>query len=475
MSSANSTPPRILLVDDEPSIRQLLSYRLRREGYEVVQAENGREALAALEKGGVDLLVSDIRMPDMSGVEVLRRAKELDPDILGVMITAYASKETSVEALRLGASNYVEKGGPEFPAEVVEVVRKALEQRQIRRERRELQQENVLLKRTLGTAHTFSNIIGRSQVMLEIFKLIETVAPTSSTVLVTGESGTGKELVARAIHFNSPRRERPFVALNCGALPEQLLESELFGHMRGSFTGAATNKKGLLEVGDRGTVFLDEIAEMTPMVQVKLLRVLQERRFRRLGGLEEVETDIRIIAATNGDLGQLVAEQKFREDLFYRINVIPIHLPPLRDRREDIPLLAEHFLARFREQMGKKVIGISGEAMRFLECYHWPGNIRELENVIERALALETTPVILPDSLSPVVRGLQARPGAPPVFDAFDLPDTGFRLEEHVQGIERGYLAAALRRAGGVQSHAAEILGMSFRSFRYYAKKYNLK
>jgi len=465
-------PPRILLVDDEPSIRQLLSYRLRREGYEVLLAENGRDALAALEKGGVDLLVSDIRMPDMSGVEVLRRAKELDSDILGVMITAYASKETSVEALRLGASNYVEKGGPEFPAEVVEVVRKALEQRQIRRERRELQQENVLLKRTLGTAHTFSNIIGRSQVMLEIFKLIETVAPTSSTVLVTGESGTGKELVARAIHFNSPRRVRPFVALNCGALPETLLESELFGHTRGAFTGAATNKKGLLEVGDRGTVFLDEIAEMTPMVQVKLLRVLQERRFRRLGGLDEIETDIRIIAATNRDLGQLVAEQKFREDVFYRINVIPIHLPPLRDRREDIPLLAEHFLARFREQMGKKVSGISGEAMRLLESYHWPGNIRELENVIERALALETSPVILPDSLSPVVRGLQVKPNG---AQSFDLPDSGFSLEEHVQDIERTYLSAALRRAGGVQSRAAEILGMSFRSFRYYAKKYNLK
>jgi two-component system, NtrC family, response regulator PilR len=471
MIETATAQPRILLVDDEPSIRQLLSYRLRREGYEVLLAENGREAIAALERGGVDLLVSDIRMPDMSGVDVLRRAKELDTDILGVMITAYASKETSVEALRLGASNYVEKGGPEFPAEVVEVVRKALEQRQIRRERRELQQENVLLKRTLGTSHTFSNIIGRSQSMIEIFKLIETVASTNSTVLVSGESGTGKELVARAIHFNSPRRERPFVALNCGALPETLLESELFGHMRGAFTGAATNKKGLLEAGDRGTVFLDEIAEMTPLVQVKLLRVLQERRFRRLGGLEEVETDIRIIAATNRDLGQMVAEQKFREDLFYRINVIPIHLPPLRDRREDIPLLAEHFLNRFRLQMGKKVTGISGESMRFLECYHWPGNIRELENVIERAIALETTPVILPDSLSPVVRGLQVKTGS---AQAFDLPESGFQLEEHVQEIERGYLAAALRRAGGVQSRAAEMLGMSFRSFRYYAKKHHL-
>ncbi len=461
--------PRILLVDDEPSIRQLLSYRLRKEGYEVVMAENGRNAIATLEKGGVDLLVSDIRMPDMSGVEVLRAAKAIDPDILGVMITAYASKETSIEALRLGASNYVEKGAPEFPSEVVAIVGHALEQRRIRQERRALQQENVLLKRTLGAAHQFCNIIGRSDVMVGIFKLIETVAPTTSTILVTGESGTGKELVARAIHYNSPRRERPFVALNCGALPETLLESELFGHMRGAFTGAAANKKGLIEVAERGTVFLDEIAEMTPMVQVKLLRVLQDRRFRRLGGLDEVEADIRVIAATNQDLGQLVAEGRFREDLFYRINVIPIHLPPLRERREDIALLAEHFLQRYCDRMGKRLSGLSHEAVRLLESYQWPGNIRELENVIERAVALETSPVILPDTLSPVLRGLSSRP-APLV----DLPESGFSLETHVQDLERGYLAEALRRAGGVQSKAADILGMSFRSFRYYAKKYNL-
>ena len=462
--------PRILLVDDEPSIRQLLSYRLRREGYDVRLAENGHEAISLLEAGGIDLLVSDIRMPDMSGVEVLRAAKNLDPDILGIMITAYASKESSVEALKLGASNYVEKGGPEFPAAVVEVVHKALEQRQLRQERRQLQQENLLLKRTLGTAHQFCNIIGRSDSMVAIFRLIETVAATTSTILVTGESGTGKELVARAIHFNSPRRDRPFVALNCGALPETLLESELFSHMRGSFTGAAANKKGLIELAERGTVFLDEIAEMTPMVQVKLLRVLQDRRFRRLGGLEEIEADIRIIAATNQDLAKLVAENRFREDLFYRINVIPIHLPPLRERREDIGLLADHFLARFREQMGKRITGISGEAVRLLEGCHWPGNIRELENVIERAVALEQTPVILPDSLAPILRG-----GAPKNSSVIDLPDSGFQLEEYVQQIERGYIAEALRRAGGVQSRAAEILGMSFRSFRYYAKKYQLK
>jgi len=469
MSDQPTTPPRILLVDDEPSIRQLLAYRLKREGFDVLLAENGREAIALLEAGGVDLLVSDIRMPDMNGVEVLRAAKRLDPDILGIMITAYASKETSVEALRLGASNYVEKGGPEFPAAVVEVVRKALEQRQLRQERRQLQQENLLLKRTLGTSHQFCNIIGRSDAMVAVFRLIETVASTTSTILVTGDSGTGKELVARAIHFNSPRRDRPFVALNCGALPETLLESELFGHVRGAFTGAAVNKKGLIEVAERGTVFLDEIAEMTPMVQVKLLRVLQDRRFRRLGGLDEIEADIRIIAATNQDLSKMVAESRFREDLFYRINVIPIHLPPLRDRTEDIPLLADHFLARYRDQMGKRVTGISGEALSLLERYRWPGNIRELENVIERAVALEQTPVILPDSLSPVVRGGVQKPGS-----SIDLPESGFHLEEHVQQVERGYITEALRRAGGVQSKAAEILGMSFRSFRYYAKKYEI-
>jgi two-component system, NtrC family, response regulator PilR len=466
---ADATQPRILLVDDEPSIRQLLAYRLKREGFDVVLAENGRDAVKRIEAGGIDLLVSDIRMPDMNGVEVLRAAKAFDPDILGIIITAYASKETSVEALRLGASNYVEKGGPEFPAAVVEVVRKALEQRQLRQERRQLQQENLLLKRTLGTSHQFSNIIGRSEPMAAVFRLIETVAVTTSTILVTGESGTGKELAARAIHFNSPRRDRPFVALNCGALPETLLESELFGHMRGAFTGAATNKKGLIELADRGTVFLDEIAEMTPMVQVKLLRVLQDRRFRRLGGLDEVEADIRIIAATNQDLTKMVAENRFREDLFYRINVIPIHLPPLRERREDIALLADHFLARYRVQMGKQVTGISGEALALLQAYHWPGNIRELENVIERAVALEQTPVVLPDSLSPVVRGTP-----PKVTGGLELPESGFQLEAHIQQLERDYIVEALRRGNGVQSRAAEILGMSFRSFRYYAKKYEI-
>ncbi len=455
-------PPRVLVVDDEPSMRELLEIVLRREGYEVLVADNGRAAMAALERHPIDLLISDIKMPDMSGVEVLRAARTIDQDILAIMITAFASTETAVEALRLGAHDYISK-----PFKVDELklrVRKALEQRHLR-------QENLLLKRTLQSSHQFCDIIGRSEPMLAVFKLIETVAATGSTILITGESGTGKELVARAIHFSSLRRDRPFVALNCGALTETLLESELFGHMRGSFTGAAANKKGLIEVAERGTILLDEIADMSPMMQVKLLRVLQERKFRRVGGLEEIEADIRIIAATNQDLAKLVAEGKFREDLFYRVNVIPVHLPPLRERREDIALLADHFLARYRQQMGKHITGISADALRHLAAYDWPGNIRELENVIERAVALEQTPTILPDNLPAHVCGRMPRPGT----TAVALPESGFDLEQHVHEIEREYLAQALRRAGGVQVKAAELLGMSFRSFRYYAKKYSLR
>jgi len=464
MSSTEQSPrrARILVVDDEPSMRELLAIVLKREGYEVVLAESGREAVAALERHPFDLLVSDIKMPDMSGVDVLRAAKTIDRDILGIMVTAFASTDTAVEALRLGAYDYVSK--PFNVEELKDRIRKALE-------RRTLELENLALKRTLGAAHQFSNIIGRSEPMLALFRLIEAVAATSSTILVTGESGTGKELVARALHVNSLRRDRPFVALNCGALPETLLESELFGHMRGSFTGAVANKKGLIEVADRGTVFLDEIGEMSPMMQVKLLRVLQDRRFRRIGGIEEVEADVRFIAATNRDLAQWVTDGKFREDLYYRINVIPVHLPPLRERREDIPLLAAHFLERFRSQMAKSVSSISAEAMRELEQYDWPGNIRELENVIERAVALERTPAVLPESLPPTVR--RQRPATAGVAAA--LPDEGFDLERHVQEVEREYLAQALRRANGVQVRAAELLGMSFRSFRYYAKKYNLR
>ncbi len=459
---------RILVVDDERSMRELLAIVLKREGHEVLVAENGRSAIALLEKETVELLISDVRMPDVSGVEVLAEAQRINPDIIGIMVTAFASTETAVEALRLGAYDYLSK--PFNVDELKLKVRKALE-------RKHLQQENVLLRRALQDTHQFSNIIGRSPSMQAVFQLVQTIAPTMSTVLVMGESGTGKELVARAIHFNSPRKDRPFVALNCGALPETLLESELFGHVRGAFTGADANKKGLIEVAEKGTIFLDEISEMSPMMQVKLLRVLQERKFRRLGGTEEIEADIRIIAATNRDLSKLVAEGKFREDLFYRINVIPVRLPPLRERLDDIPLLAEHFLAKYAGQIGRKrkMSAVSPEAMRKLQAYAWPGNIRELENAIERAVALETGPVVQVSSLPEHVQtGAAAVPANGNGLDA-PLPATGFDLEQHVADIEREYIAEALRRAGGVKSRAADLLGMSFRSFRYYMKKYNLR
>jgi two-component system response regulator PilR (NtrC family) len=455
--------PRILVADDERSMRELLAIVLRREGYDVLLAENGREAITLIEKEPIDLLISDIKMPDVSGVEVLRAAKRVDQDILGIMITAFASTETAVEAMRLGACDYLSKP---FDIDLLKMkVREKIDNRQ-------LKQENVLLKRTMGLSHQFANIIGRSPTMLDVFKMIETVARTNSTILLTGESGTGKGLVAQAIHFHSLRRERPMVSLNCGAMPETLLESELFGHMRGAFTGAETNKKGLLEVAEKGTIFLDEIGEMSAVMQVKFLRVLQERRFRRVGGLEELQADIRVIAATNQDLTRAVADGRFREDLFYRINVIPIALPPLRERREDIPLLADHFLEKYTELMGKQITGIARQTADLLQQYDWPGNIRELENVMERAVALERTPAILPDSLPQSIRtgGTKA---APPASEA--LPETGFDLEAHVKEIERGYIAQALEQAGGVQVKAAELVGMSFRSFRYYVKKYNLR
>ena len=461
-----SQPARILVVDDEPGIRVMLSAALKREGHEVQLATDGPSALALLEAGSVDLIVTDIRMPGMTGIELLDAAKRIDPNLSVIMMTAFGSKDTVLDALRLGATDYVEKGD-KLKDELLLRIRKELS-------RKRLQQENVLLKRTLGSSHSFSSIIGRSDAMLAIFGLIERIAPTTSTVLIHGESGTGKELVARAIHFNSTRKERPFVALNCGALPETLLDSELFGHVRGAFTGADTNKKGLIEVAETGTIFLDEISEMSPMVQVKLLRVLQERKFRRLGGTEEVEADIRIIAATNRDLSKMVAEGKFREDLFYRINVIPLKLPPLRERRDDIPALAGHFVAKFAQQMDKTITGISGDAMRMLQGHGWPGNVRELENAMERAVALERTATILPESLPealvepPVLS--EGVAGTPEL-----LAGGSIDLEAHVARVEREYLAEALKQAQGVKTKAAERLGLTFRQFRYLLKKYDVK
>jgi len=450
-------------------MRELLSIVLRRDGYEVLVAADGKAAVEILKRERLDVLITDIRMPEMTGVDVLREAKTIDPGIISIIMTAFATTDTAVDALRLGAADYVHKS-PNAVNDLRLRVRKELE-------RKRLQQENVLLKRQIGTPNKFANIVGSSSSMVAVFDLIETIAPTGSTVLITGESGTGKELVARAVHSRSSRSDRPFVAVNCGALPDTLLESELFGHMRGAFTGADTNKKGLLEVAEKGTIFLDEIGEMSPMTQVKLLRVLQERKFRRLGGTEEVEANIRIIAATNRDLAKMVAEGEFREDLFYRINVIPVKLPPLRERQDDVQALAEHFVEKYAVQMKKDIKGISGAAMTSLRSYAWPGNVRELENAIERAVALERTPAVLPESLPEAVRassGATTTVTAAPTVEDRTLAG-GFDLEQHVQGIEREYIMEALRRSNGVKKNAAELLGLSFRQFRYLLKKYNIQ
>jgi len=480
--AAGTESARILVVDDERSMREMLTILLKREGHQVSVAENGQGAIDLLNQRPFDLVVSDARMPDVDGLEVLRHARSINPSVIAIMVTAYGSPDLLRGVAQLGVNDYVEKP---FNTEVLRFrIRKELD-------RKRLQQENVLLKRALHTTNQFSNIIGNSPAMQEVFELVETIAPTGSTVLITGESGTGKELVARAIHVRSPRSDRPFVAVNCGALTETLLDSELFGHMRGSFTGADGNKKGLIEVAEKGTIFLDEIGEMSPMLQVKVLRVLQERKFRRVGGTEEVDADIRIIAATNRDLGRMVAEGQFREDLFYRINVIPVRLPSLRERVGDVPLLADHFVGKFAEQMKKAISGISRPALDCLQAHAWPGNVRELENAIERAVALERSAMILPESLPEALRGgaasvplpasapmaaaATAATAAPAPQASQPLPDKGFDLEQHVQHLEREYIAEALRRSNGVKVKAAELLGMSFRSFRYYMKKYNLK
>ena len=458
-TETKTTTGTILVVDDERSMREFLSIMLKKEGHDVVVADCGRAAVKILERRPVDLLISDIKMPDMSGVDVLRRAKEIRQDIVGIMITAFKSTESAVEALRLGAHDYLEKP---FDNELLKKkVRDALEQRRV-------------------PEYT---ILGDSPQITEVRERITRVAPTNSTILITGESGTGKELVARAIHSQSKRSARPFVPLNCGALPEPLLESELFGHEKGAFTSADSTKKGLVEAAERGSIFLDEIGEMSLMMQVKLLRFLQERRFRRVGGTEEKDVDVRVIAATNQDLAKMVETGDFRRDLFYRVNVIKVDVPPLRERKEDILPLAQHFINKFNRQMGKELQGLAPSARRTLESYTWRGNIRELENVIERAVALEDNDMVQAESLDlGDIPGQDRRfpqhtvrePSAAIGGASERLPESGFVLEQHVQNIEREYLAHALQQAGGVKVRAAGLLGMSFRSFRYYLKKYHL-
>jgi two-component system response regulator PilR (NtrC family) len=457
----------ILVVDDEKSICELLEITFRKEGHRVELAHNVDEAKRKLESSLFDIVISDVRMPGATGVELLRFARELAPDSYFVLITGVPTLETAIAAANEGANRYVIKDH-----DLVEQLRVAV--REVS-ENMKWKKEAGYLRREIRLITGLDNIIGQSSKMRAIFDMIQTVAPQSSRILITGESGTGKELVARAVHENSSRSKAPFITINCGAFPETLLESELFGYMKGAFTGANENRRGLFQAAHGGTLFMDEIGNMNLAMQVKLYRVLQEGKIRPLGSNEEMDVDVRVITATNKDLEKAIAADEFREDLFYRLSVIPIHVPPLRDRREDIPLLARHFLERFRKSMEKQVEAISPQAMSRLESYDWPGNVRELENTIERAVALESGPeisvTVLPERIA------ASRASVAPAVDAASaegFPTEGIDFESVLAGTEKRYLQAALEKSDGVRTRAAELLKISYRSFRHYAKKHNL-
>jgi two-component system, NtrC family, response regulator PilR len=451
----------ILIVDDEQSYRQLLSLVFDGDGHTMRTATNGREALKALEEEPADLIISDVKMPDMDGIEMLRAVRETLPDLGVILMTAFASVETAREAFKLGADDFIQK--PFDVEELKLIVRKTLE-------KQALIDENRAFKRAQRERGSVKNIVGNSGKMHAIFQMIETVAEVQSTILITGESGTGKELVARAIHDLSDRAEKPFISINCGAFTETLLESELFGYIKGSFTGANTNRKGLFEAAHKGTIFLDEIGEMSPAMQVKLLRVLQERKVRPVGAHEEIVIDARVIAATNRDLKQMSIEGTFREDLFYRISVIPIHLPPLRDRKEDITELVSHFIGKFCDQSGR-ILGISPKAMELLENYMWGGNVRELEHTVERAVALERTDEIQPERLPDHITNYNPER----IKAEFELPDNGLNLTAHLENLEKTYVIEALRLTAGNQTKAADLLQMQVRSLRHLLDKHSIR
>jgi DNA-binding NtrC family response regulator len=447
------TSARVLVVDDEKSMRDLLAITLQKAGYDVTLAEGGEAAIEAIRRDPFDAIITDLRMPKIDGLQVLRSAKELSPDTAVIMVTAVASTETAVEAMKLGAYDYITK--PFKLDEVNLIIKNALE-------RKRLRDENQYLRKQLETQHSFENITGKSARMVEIFDTIRKIADSPSTVMLTGESGTGKELVARAIHFNSHRRDKPFVSVNCGAIPEGLMESELFGHVKGAFTGALTDKQGLFEAAGGGTCFLDEIGEISPCMQAKLLRVLQEREVRRVGGTASVKVDVRVIAAANKDLAALVADGRFREDLFYRLSVVTIVLPPLRERREDIPLLADHFLQSFRAVNDQPPRAISPAAMAILVAYNWPGNVRELQHAIERAAALTANTVLLPEDLPPKLIDATRQTG----------PTAGPPLS--LQEVVRGHLRRVLKEARWNKKLAAELLGIHRRTLYRLTKRYGI-
>jgi two-component system response regulator AtoC len=440
----------LLIVEDEAPLREAVAEQLADHGFHVVQASTGEEAIERLAEFAFDIVIADLRLPGIDGGHVLETAVELYPDIIGIIVTGYGSVKDAVAAIKRGVRDYITK--PFQFEELLHVLDSALEQRR-------LKSENAYLRSQLEERYRFEGILGRSRPMRDLFQLLETVAETSSTILVTGETGTGKELVARAIHHNSARRAHRFVAINCSAIPETLLEAEMFGHVRGAYTGAVQSRAGRLEQAHKGTLFLDEIGTMSGALQMKLLRVLQEREFERVGDSHPIRVDVRVIAATNSDLAKMVAEGRFREDLYYRLNVIPIHLPPLRDRKEDIPLLVQHFLQRFCQDLApsRPVMTVSQQAMRRLMAFSWPGNVRQLENALERAVALSggRAQVEVAD-LPPEVQeaGVASRP------DGFVLPADGIDFEAYVETVERDLIGQALAQSGGKKGHAARLLNL---------------
>jgi two-component system, NtrC family, response regulator PilR len=462
--------PNILICDDERSICEMLDITLRREGHKVETVNSGEAAKRKLESALFDVVITDIKMPNIDGIEVLRYAHQVSPDSAVILITAVDDYEAAIEAVKAGgATDYIRKS-PGLVDEIKIAIRRALEKVSLSR-------QNFALKRDAAGRNSLDNIVGISPAMEKLKQTIRTVASTQSTVLIYGESGTGKELVARAVHSCSPRSTEAFVSINCGAFPETLLESELFGYVKGAFTGANQNKRGLFEVSDGGTIFLDEIGEMDLTMQVKLLRVLQERSVRPVGGTDEIAIDVRVIAATNRDLERQVAENTFREDLYYRLSVIPVTVPPLRNRREDLPMLVSHFIKKYVPAAGKSIAHINPSSLSALANYDWPGNVRQLENTIERAVALETgeelhveLPVERPRARAAAAgvggEGLSIIPGAV-------LPE-GMDMEKYVAEIERTLLKSALAQSNGVQARAADVLKISYRSFRHLMKKYEL-
>lgn len=456
----------ILVVDDERSICELLEITFRKEGHRVEIAHSVEAAKRKLESGIFDIIISDIRMPGEGGVELLRFTKEIAPNTFFLLVTGVPTVETAIAAINSGADRYVIKDH-----ELVDQLRRAVQEVS---ESLKWKKEAGYLRRELRRLTGLDNIVGQSPKMRAIFDLIQTVAPQTSRVLITGESGTGKELVARAIHENSLRAQAPFITINCGAFPESLLESELFGYMKGAFTGANENRRGLFQAAHGGTLFMDEIGNMSLTMQVRLYRVLQEGKVRPIGSTEEIDVDVRIIAATNKDFEKEIAEGRFREDLYYRLSVIPVQLPSLHERREDIPLLARHFLERFRMSMEKPIEGISPEAMGRLEAYEWPGNVRELENTMERAVALETGTQISLKVLPDRVAGTTEGSGGEALGTAAVFPEGGVDFEKEIAQTEKRYLQLALEKAAGVRTHAADLLKISYRSFRHYAKKHGL-